>query len=123
MPVELLLFDFGGVLAPEGFELGVLKLAKIFNMSYDQMYKIAGWQAAYESGYTAGKITEDQYWPLLSKLLKSNENLQKYRYLFLDNFIVRPEMIEILKNLQGKISLGIFSDHTDWIYELDKKFD
>ena len=58
MDIELLLFDFGGVLAPEGFQLGILKLAQEFNVSFEEMYRIAGYKAGLESGYTAGKVGE-----------------------------------------------------------------
>ena len=39
--IKLILFDFGGVIASEGYELGLLKLSGEFKMSYPEMYKIA----------------------------------------------------------------------------------
>ncbi|MGM0568145.1 MAG: hypothetical protein ACQESB_02880 [Elusimicrobiota bacterium] len=121
--IKMILFDYGGVLAPEGFQLGILKMAQKFNMSYEMMYELAGYKAGFCSGYTAGKVDESFYWKTVSDLLGIKEDLSWCRNLFLDNFQPRRQMIELLESLSEEFQLGIFSDQTNWIYELDAKYD
>ncbi len=120
--IRLVLFDFGGVLAPEGFQLGILKLAHRFGMSFEEMYDIAGRRAAFESGYTAGKSGEERYWEILEKYLNSDKPLRPCRDYFLDNFQPRKEMLELAESLEDRVGRGIFSDQTNWIYELDSTY-
>ncbi len=120
--VKLILFDFGGVIAPEGFQLGIVKLAQEFGKTFEEMYHIAGHLAAFESGYSSGKADEREYWNFIASYIGTEEDLMKYRYVFLDNFQPRREMIELISRASKKIQLGIFSDQTNWIYELDEKY-
>lgn len=123
MSLELILFDYGGVIAPEGFQLGILKLAQKFNMDFEELYKIAGVKAAFKSGYSAGKCDEQEYWKILADELGMKDNLFSLRYVFMDNFQPRQEMIELIEILKTDYKLGVFSDQTNWIYEFDQKYD
>ena len=121
--ISLILFDFGGVIAPEGFQLGVLKLALEFGIPFEKMYELAGNRAALESGYSRGKISEKEYWKILAGLMGTDKDLMEYRYVFLDNFQPRKDMMSLIKKLRPDYDLGIFSDQTNWIYDLDEKYD
>lgn len=121
----MVLFDFGGVIAPEGFQLGILKLAQKFDKTFRKMYEIAGYRAGLDNGYTAGKATEDDYWKTIADILDTGKNLKKYRYVYLDNFQPRKAMLDLIRKINNEyeFKLGIFSDQTNWIYELDDEFD
>lgn len=121
--MKLLLFDFGGVIAPEGFQLGVLKLAFKYGRNFKEMYELAGYQAGLLFGYTTGKRTENEYWEELARLLgRSGEDISEDRWLILDNFQPRKRMLELIRQLHTDgIEMGIFSDQTNWIYEVDKE--
>ncbi len=121
--VKMIIFDYGGVLAPEGFQLGILKMAQKFNMSFSEMYDIAGYKAGIGTGYTAGKASENKYWQTISNLLNTDEDLMPCRNLILDNFQPREDMIKLVKGLSEKYKIGLFSDQTNWLYELDEKYD
>jgi putative hydrolase of the HAD superfamily len=123
MEIKLILFDFGGVIASEGFQMGILKLAWKFKLPYRDMYKIAGYKAGLESGYKAGKIKEKDYWKIVAMELGVEEDLSRYNYVFLDNFTPRTAMIELVRKLRADYKVGIFSDQTNWIYDIDKKYD
>lgn len=122
MDIKLILFDYGGVIAPEGFQLGVLKLAQEFNVNFEKMYEIAGYEAGLKLGFTAGQNDERAYWNHVAKLLNTDQDLMNYRYVYLDNFQPRDGMIEIIKQVRKYYDLGIFSDQTNWIYELNDKY-
>ncbi|MFH1414813.1 MAG: hypothetical protein ABIH89_01845 [Elusimicrobiota bacterium] len=122
MDIKLILFDFGGVIAPEGFQLGILKLSMEFGRPFEEMYRIAGYKAALESGYTAGKTGEDEYWKIVAGALDLDKDLSSYNYVYLDNFQPRTEMIELFKKIHHTYKLGIFSDQTNWIYDIDNMY-
>lgn len=123
MDIKLILFDFGGVIAPEGFQLGILKLSIEFNIPFKEMYNIVGYQAGLESGYTAGKINEEEYWKIVAGKLNIDRDLSSYKYVFLDNFQPRSEMIDLIKRLHSDYKVGIFSDQTNWIHDINEKYD
>ncbi|HLD29793.1 MAG TPA: HAD family hydrolase [bacterium] len=117
--LRLILFDFGGVIASEGFQFGILKLALEFGRSYSEMTEIVSRKASYESGYSAGKCGEKEFWKIIAKELNIRRDLSRFRHFILDNFVPRKEVIAAVKRLRGKYRLGIFSDQTNWIHELD----
>jgi HAD superfamily hydrolase (TIGR01509 family) len=119
--IKVILIDFGGVISPEGFRLGVLHLSKIYAKGYDEMHEIVAVKALRKSGYLEGKSSEKEFWKVIAKELNVNENLMRCRNLMLDNFIPRKEVIDIIE-LKDKFKWGIFSDQTNWIYEIDEKY-
>jgi FMN phosphatase YigB (HAD superfamily) len=120
--IKVILLDFGGVISPEGFRLGVLHLSKIYAKDYDEMHEIVAVKASRKSGYLEGKSSEKEFWKVVAKELNVNENLMRCRNLMLDNFITRKEIIDTVIELKDKFKWGIFSDQTNWIYEVDKKY-
>lgn len=121
--IKVILLDFGGVISPEGFRLGVLHLSKIYGKDYDEMHEIVTVKALRKSGYLGGKSSEKEFWKVVAKELNVNENLTKYRNLILDNFVPRKEIIDTVIELKDKFKWGIFSDQTNWIHEVAEKYD
>lgn len=121
--IKVILLDFGGVISPEGFRLGVLHLSRIYGKSYDEMHEIAATKALKKSGYLAGKSPENKFWEIIAKELDINEQIMEYRYLILDNFVPRKEIIDTVIELKEKFKWGIFSDQTNWIHEVDEEYD
>ncbi len=120
--IKVILLDFGGVISPEGFQLGVLKLSKIYGKDYDEMHEIIAVKALRRSGYIRGKNSEKEFWKVVAKELNINDDLMSCRSLMLDNFVPRKEIIDTVIDLKDKFKWGIFSDQTNWIYEVDKKY-
>jgi putative hydrolase of the HAD superfamily len=121
--IKVILLDFGGVISPEGFQLGVLKLSKIYGKDYEEMYEIVGRKAMVESGYIRGERAEREFWEEIAKELDTDKNLMECRSLILDNFVPRKEVMDVVIELKDKFKWGIFSDQTNWIYEVDEKYD
>jgi len=86
------------------------------------MHEIAATKALKKSGYLAGKSPENKFWEIIAKELDVNEQIMEYRYLILDNFVPRKEIIDTVIELKDKFKWGIFSDQTNWIYEVDEKY-
>jgi putative hydrolase of the HAD superfamily len=120
-PIKAVLFDFGGVLAEEGFHNGLVALAHEQGLDSETMPHRA-MQAVYDSGFVLGRGTAADFWRLLRQRtgLKGEDALLTRRIL--DGFMLRPWMLELVQRLreQGYIT-GILSDQTDWLDKLDDK--
>jgi HAD superfamily hydrolase (TIGR01509 family) len=121
--VKVILLDFGGVIAAEGFQLGILKLSKRYGKEYDEMYEIVSKKAMVGSGYIRGEESEKEFWKIVAKEVGTDEDLFGCRSMMLDNFVPRKEVIDTVIKFKDKFKWGIFSDQTNWIYKIDEKYD
>lgn len=58
--IRAVLFDFGGVLATEGFREGLAAVARSQGLDPDEFFRIAR-EAVYESGYITGRGDEGDF--------------------------------------------------------------
>lgn len=119
--VDAVLFDYGGVLAEEGFRDGLVTLAKEQALNAEAMPN-EGMKAVYDSGFVLGCGTASDFWELLGKrtgLVGDKDELSKR---ILSGFVLRPWMIELVGQLhkQGYIT-GILSDQTYWLDILNER--
>jgi putative hydrolase of the HAD superfamily len=121
--ISLVLIDFGGVIAQEGFKKGIVDLADEFDFDTDSLKKLA-FDLVYSCGFTTGKTDSDGFWDLFKKktgIQKDNQTLTKH---ILKRFVVRDEMITFAKDLKKRnIKTAILSDQTNWLDELNKQYD
>ena len=119
--IRAVLFDFGGVLAEEGFSNGLQRLAQ--EQGLDQASITAdGMQAVYDSGFVLGKGSEANFWSLLRERTGLQGDDAFLRQQIFDGFIIRPWMLELVAQLsrQGYVT-GILSDQVDWLDKLDAR--
>lgn len=120
--ITAVLFDFGGVLAEEGFQNGLLSMAKKQGLDADSIVE-EGMQAVYDSGFVLGKGDASDFWTLMRQktgLRGEDETLTRQ---ILDGFVVRPTMIQLVIGLRDRGYLtGILSDQTHWLDELDMTY-
>jgi putative hydrolase of the HAD superfamily len=119
--IRAVLFDFGGVVAEEGFQAGLYAIAEHFGLDSEDFFQAAT-EAVYRSGYVTGTGTEADFWELVragSGIVASDEELRRE---ILCRFIPRPGMLEIVRVLrrQGCIA-AILSDQSDWLDRLDRE--
>ena len=117
--IAAVLFDFGGVLAEEGFSNGLEALAKEQALDVDDMTE-EGMRAVYDSGFVLGKGSESAFWSLLRERTGLRGDDDELRARLFDGFTLRPWMLKLVDDLrsQGYIT-GILSDQTDWLDRLD----
>jgi len=120
--ISVVLFDFGGVLADEGFRDGLVALAKEQALDVAAM-PAEGMKAVYDSGFVLGSGTAADFWALMRERtgLKGDDDVLTDRIL--SGFVIRPWMIEQVQQLheQGYVT-GILSDQTDWLDSLNNKY-
>lgn len=121
-PVTTILFDFGGVLAEEGFRDGLIALANEQKLNIENMPG-EGMRAVYDSGFVLGQGTAADFWALLRKrtgLVGEDEELTTR---IIGGFVIRQSMIDLVQQLREKgYVTGILSDQTHWLDELDEHY-
>jgi len=118
-PVRAVLFDYGGVLAEEGFVNGLRAIVAAQGLDPDASQR-AGADAVHDSGYVTGRGTESQFWALWRSRTGVQGEDAYLRDQVLSRFVLRPAMIELVRALcrEGVIT-AILSDQTDWLDKLD----
>ena len=113
------LFDFGGVLAEEGFSEGLEAIGREQRLPVADMTQ-AGMHAVYDSGYVTGQGTEADFWALLRERTGLRGDDAVLTKTILDGFVVRPWILALVQRLRslGYVT-GILSDQTDWLDRLD----
>ena len=120
--IKNVLFDFGGVLAEEGFKKGMEAIALEAGINPSDFFKTAE-ELVYTTGYVLGRVPESDYWQALKKATGLEAEEACLRREILDRFILRPEMFRLAEHLKNKgLGVGILSDQTNWLEELDRKF-
>ncbi|MBN1663058.1 MAG: HAD family phosphatase [Deltaproteobacteria bacterium] len=120
--IDTVLFDFGGVLAEEGFREGLKAIARLSDLDEDAFFHQAE-ELIYSSGYVLGKATENAYWQALREATGVSHTDDFMRKELVKRFLIRPWMLEIVDELRAQnYRVGILSDQTNWLDMLDKKY-
>jgi putative hydrolase of the HAD superfamily len=121
-PIRALLFDFGGVLAEEGFRNGLRTLAVEQDLDPDTLPG-QGMQAVYDSGFVLGKGSVSDFWDLLRQRTGLAGDDHSLSERILAGFVVRPAMIDQVRRWRGHgLVTAILSDQTHWLDELDRRY-
>jgi putative hydrolase of the HAD superfamily len=119
--IRAVLFDFGGVLAEEGFRNGLIALARAQGLDAKRLHA-QGMQAVYDSGFVLGRGTAADFWALMRQRggLRGEEAVLTQQILA--GFLPRPRIIELVHRLRARGYLtAILSDQTHWLDELDAR--
>jgi len=117
------LFDFGGVLSDEGFKSGLEAIARLNGIDEESFVKTAN-DVIHSCGYVVGKVQENTYWKILRETTGIQGDDRFLRNQILSRFSVRGWMIDIVRRLKSlKVRVGILSDQTNWLDELDARDD
>ncbi|KPK36355.1 MAG: hypothetical protein AMK70_02550 [Nitrospira bacterium SG8_35_1] len=122
MNIRAVIFDFGGVIAEEGFQQGLYAIAEKFGLDRKRFFQLAN-EAVYNSGYVSGKGSEKDYWNEVrehSGIMAPDDEL---RQEILSRFIPRDWMLETIRSMreQGVIT-AILSDQSDWLDQLNDQY-
>jgi len=117
----LFLFDYGGVLAEEGFTEGLKAIA--FNNGLDQNdFFQQATEIIYACGYVIGRGNEKKFWQQVRKECGVSGSDAELTGEIHSRFILRPGMIEKVKSIKKHgLKAAILSDQTDWLEQLDKR--
>ena len=121
--IDVVLFDFGGVIAEEGFKQGLTAIARANGLDENEFVQ-AAFDTIYASGYVLGKSPQKAFWTLLKeKTGIIGDDVDLMAEIF-SRFVLRDWMIELVKKLKSNnIIVGILSDQTDMLDRLNEQFD
>lgn len=122
MKVSTVIFDYGGVLADEGWAKGIRIVAARFGYEPESFFELCV-QAITDTGFCLGKVDEYGYWNAVKSKIELPMTVEELRNEILPRFVLRPNMIELAKNLGKKYTTAILSDQTHWLDELNRRDD
>lgn len=115
------LFDFGGVLATEGFREGLQEIARRQGLDPVEA-QLIGMDAIYDSGYIVGQGSEAEFWAMMRERAGLAGTDEELACEILSRFVIRPRMLEAVRRLRHMgIITAILSDQTDWLERLDDR--
>ena len=121
--IRAVLFDYGGVLAEEGFREGLMEIGRSHGLSPETFFEQAA-EAVYTTGYVTGHAEESAYWGELRDSLGIRGDDADLRRELLSRFVLRPWIMDLVGQLRARdLIVAILSDQTDWLEELDARDD
>lgn len=113
------LFDFGGVIAEEGFRGGLTAIADSRGLDPGSFFRTAE-QLVYETGYVTGRVKEAVYWDSVRKKTGITGSDEALREEILKRFMLRDAMLSVVDGMRHSgIRVGILSDQTNWLEEIN----
>jgi putative hydrolase of the HAD superfamily len=122
-PVRAVIFDYGGVLAEEGFRGGLHAIARGQGLDSAKVHRTA-MDAIYDCGYISGHGSEAGFWAMMRDRTGIHGEDDALSREILRRFVLRPRVMEAVRRLRGGgIITAILSDQTDWLVRLDRRDD
>lgn len=119
--IRAVIFDFGGVLAEEGFREGIKAIGKKKGLDPDDFYNISS-ELVYVTGYITGGCDEHSYWNAVREKTGVKGEDQEFREEILKRFKLRPKMTAVVEKIKSSgFIVAILSDQTNWLDELDQR--
>jgi putative hydrolase of the HAD superfamily len=119
--LKAILFDFGGVIAEEGFWEGLRAIGKETGLDPDEFFRTVD-ALIYETGYLTGKEVEAFFWNAVRSKTDIRRTDAELRNEILKRFVLRPDMITSVDLLRSKgFIVAMLSDQTDWLDEIDRQ--
>ncbi len=121
MTIHAVLFDFGGVIAEEGFKNGITHIASVNSLDAAEFFKTAQ-DLIFSIGYLTGHGSEASLWERLRAQAGIKGSDEELKAIILGRFILRDWMMTLVKRLrEASVRVAILSDQTNWLDELDSK--
>ena len=119
--IKAALFDFGGVIAEEGFKAGLMVIAEKNGMNRQAILN-PGFETVYETGFVTGRVREDAFWAEIRKKTGIQGKTEDLTEEILSRFVIREWMLNLVSDLKTEgVAVGILSDQSHWLDELDKR--
>ncbi|WP_291319323.1 HAD family phosphatase [Desulfonatronospira sp.] len=119
--IELAVFDYGGVLAEEGFVAGLNAMADRAGLDRDFVFQCAR-EVILSTGYLTGQGSEDVFWDHFKAATGIKGNPGQLRHEIISRFQLRPWMLSLMQKLKA-LDIGriILSDQVNWLDELEAR--
>lgn len=117
--IQVVFFDFSGVLAEEGFVQGLKEIGRRNGQDPEKFLRTAA-DICYANGYASGSADEHAFWEDVRMNTGVTGTDEELRREILSRFIIRPWMLRAAAQVRrSDLRTAILSDHTNWLEELD----
>jgi HAD superfamily hydrolase (TIGR01509 family) len=120
--IKAVYLDLGGVYYTEGFREGLFAIARGHGVDEEQFYRTAT-EIVFSTGYVLGTAPEVDFWGQLAEVTGINQDLYTERETILAAFKPMDGMQELTARVRGQITVGLLTDQSNWLYELDERDD
>ncbi len=116
-------FDFGGVLAEEGFHEGLTAIAKETGRDPAEIVPVA-YEMAWSTGLVVGGCDDACFWRAFRQATGITADDAWLTDMVLSRFVPRPWMFAVVDAARAAgIRTAILSDQTKWLERLDARHD
>lgn len=120
MTIRTVLFDFGGVIAEEGFREGLLAIGRQQGLDPEAFFHHVERLIA-ATGYLTGRADEPLFWSAVRNGTGIKCADADLRREILRRFVVRQEMLDEVDRIRASgRTVAMLSDQTNWLDELDR---
>jgi len=117
----VLLCDYGGVLAEEGFAEGLRAIASQRGLDPDTFFSQVE-KIIYDCGYVTGANSETGFWAQVRQECGISGSDGELTGEIQRRFVLRPEMLTLVRGAKSQgVRAAILSDQTDWLEQLDRR--
>jgi HAD superfamily hydrolase (TIGR01509 family) len=120
--IRAVYFDLGGVYYTEGFREGLYTIAHKYGLGQKEFFDNAV-QIIFSNGYLHGRTPEGNFWEDLAAACGVDTDLSTERETILASFKPNEGMASLTSRLREQIFVGMLTDQTNWLYELDERDD
>jgi putative hydrolase of the HAD superfamily len=119
--LKAVLFDFGGVIAEEGFREGLMAIGTKNKLDPEKFFTDVD-SLIFETGYLVGLADEASFWNVVRKKTGITGSDSGLREELLTRFTFRPTILAYADRLRARrLIVGMLSDQTNWLEEIDRK--
>jgi len=119
--IKAILFDFGGVIAEEGFWKGLRVIGTENGIDPDEFFRTVD-ALIYGTGYLIGNTDEALFWSAVRSKTGIHGTDAELRNQILKRFVLRPDMIVSVDLLRSKgFIVAMLSDQTNWLDVIDRQ--
>ncbi len=119
--IRAVIFDFGGVLAEEGFREGLKALGRQQGLDPERFYENSS-ELVYSTGFITGRSDERSFWEAVRKETSIRGTDTYLREEILKRFTLRPGILALLDRMRSSgLIIAVLSDQTNWLDELNQR--
>lgn len=119
--IKAVLFDFGGVIAEEGFFEGLQAIGKQNGLDPKAFFTAVD-SLIYETGYLIGTAGESDFWNAVRSRTGIAGDDESLKQNILQRFVIRPDMLCDVDTLRTRgMRVVMLSDQTNWLDEINEK--
>jgi FMN phosphatase YigB (HAD superfamily) len=122
-PLQTIFFDFGGVLAEEGFRDGLTAIARQAGRDPATVVPVA-YEMAWTTGFVLGGCDERDFWRAFREATGIAGDDADLTETILSRFLPRPFMFAVADAARvAGMRTAILSDQCEWLERLDARLD